>query len=29
VYKTNEDELIRVAGFDAAMYLRIISFGAH
>ena len=28
VYKTTEDELIRVAGFDAAMYMRIISFGA-
>lgn len=28
VYRTDEDEMIRVAGFDAATYMRIIAFGA-
>jgi len=28
VYRTDEDEMIRVAGFDAATYMRIVSFGA-
>ena len=28
VYRTDEDEMIRVAGFDAATYMRVISFGA-
>ena len=27
VYSTSEDEVIRVSGVDAAMYLRLISFG--
>ena len=27
VYRTEEDEMIRVAGFDAATYMRIITFG--
>ncbi|CAL5228475.1 g11617 [Coccomyxa viridis] len=27
VYRTDEDEMIRVAGFDAATYMRIITFG--
>lgn len=28
VYRTDEEEMIRVAGFDAATYMRIITFGA-
>ena len=28
VYSASEDEVIRVAGVDAAMYLRLLSFGA-
>ncbi|CAK0785988.1 hypothetical protein CVIRNUC_009201 [Coccomyxa viridis] len=27
VYRTTEDEMIRIAGFDAATYMRIIAFG--
>ena len=27
VYRTEEEEMIRVAGFDAATYMRIITFG--
>ncbi|CAL8466090.1 g5626 [Coccomyxa elongata] len=27
VYKTTEEELLRIAGFDAATYMRIVSFG--
>ena len=29
VYRTDEDEMIRVAGFDAATYMRIITFGEY
>ena len=28
VYSASEDEVIRVAGVDAAMYLRLLAFGA-
>lgn len=27
VYKTTEEDLLKIAGFDAAVYMRIISFG--
>jgi len=27
VFSTSEDEVIRVSGVDAAMYLRLIAFG--
>jgi Late exocytosis, associated with Golgi transport len=28
VYRTTEEEVIEVAGMDACMYMRIMSFGA-
>jgi len=27
VYKTTEEDMLKIAGFDAAIYMRIISFG--
>ena len=29
VYRTTENEMIRIAGFDAATYMRIIAFGEY